>query len=66
MAMIMRSIPDELPYWTRAVFCSSADIGRFARDLDGGLAALERLSTRLTPLAAAHVCQGHMLVYVAA
>lgn len=66
MVMIVRSIPDKLPYWTRVVFYSSAYIGCFARDLDEGLSVSEWLSTHLTLLAAVHVCQGHMLVCVAA
>lgn len=66
MVMIMRSIPDKLPYWIRVVSHSSADIGWFARDLGEGLAALEQVSPHLTLLAAAHVCQCHMLVCVVA
>jgi len=65
MMMIMRSVAEKLPYWRRVVFYSSADIGCFACVLGEGLFALEWASTHLTPLAAAHVCQGHMLVCMA-
>ena len=61
----MRSVAEKLPYWRRVVFYSSADIGCFACVLGEGLFALEWASTHLTPLAAAHVCQGHMLVCMA-
>lgn len=61
MVMIMRSIPDNLPYWIRVVFYSSADTGCFACDLGEGLSALEWFLTHLTLLAAVHVCLGHML-----
>lgn len=49
MVMIMRSIPDKLPYWTRVVLYSSADIGCFTRDLDRGLSLLLSDSQHIWP-----------------